>query len=62
MMALNCRCWGGRIEFALIKNDGCVAKDEIDGVIDIAFSVELAERMDAKSVLIAVEAATIECG
>lgn len=51
-----------RIEVAVLENDGCTIEDELDSVVDVAFSVELVERMDVENVLVSLEAAVVECG
>lgn len=51
-----------RVEVAVLEDDGGVAEDEIDGAVDVALAVELAERVDVESVLVANEAALVKCG
>lgn len=51
-----------RVEVAVLEDDGGVAEDEIDSAVDVALAVELAERVDVKSVLVADEAALVKCG
>ncbi|KAH0465948.1 hypothetical protein IEQ34_006051 [Dendrobium chrysotoxum] len=45
-----------------LYDDGCVAEDEVDGAVDVALAVELALRVDAECVLVALHAASVEYG
>lgn len=53
--------WFACVEVAVLEDDGGVAEDEIDGAVDVAFAVELAEGMNVEGVLVAHEAALVEC-
>lgn len=47
-------------DLAALK-DGCsVAEDEVYGAVDVAFAVELAERVSVECVLVAFYAAPVE--
>lgn len=48
------------VEVAVLEDDGGVAEDEIDGAVDVAFAVELAEGVDVEGVLVGDEAAAVE--
>ncbi|RWW50514.1 hypothetical protein BHE74_00043207, partial [Ensete ventricosum] len=50
------------VEVAVLEHHRRVAEDEVDGAVDIAFSVELAEGVDVEGVLVAYEAAPVEGG
>lgn len=50
------------VEVAVLEDDGGVAEDKVDGAVDVAFAVELAEGVDVEGVLVADEAALVECG
>ena len=43
-----------------MEHDGGVSEDEVDGAADGAVAVELAERVDVESVLVAEDLAAIE--
>lgn len=45
-----------------MEDDCCVAEDEVNGAVDVAFAVELTEGVDVESVLVADEAALVEDG
>lgn len=45
-----------------MENDCSVSEDEIYGSVDVAFTVELAERVDVEGVLVTDEAAQVEDG
>lgn len=49
-----------RENVAGLEDGGGVAEDEIDGAVDTAFAVELAEGMDVESILVGVEFAAVE--
>lgn len=34
------------VETAVLKDNSCISKDEVDGAVDVTFFVELAERVD----------------
>lgn len=50
------------VEVRFLENDGGVAEDEIDGAVDVAFPVELPERVNVEGVLVGYEAALVEYG
>lgn len=45
---------------AVLEDYGGVAENEVDGAVDVAFSVELALGVDHESVLVALDGATVE--
>lgn len=49
-------------DLAVLKDGSSIAKDEIDGPGDSAFSVELAKGVGIESVLVSVDAAAEEGG
>lgn len=48
------------IDVTILKNNGCISKDEVNGAINVALFVELSLRMNKKGVLIALKATSIE--
>ncbi|EYU24969.1 hypothetical protein MIMGU_mgv1a022106mg, partial [Erythranthe guttata] len=54
--------WAACVDHAVLQNGGGVAKDEVDGAVDVAFFVELALRVDVECVLVPFEAAAVEHG
>ncbi|KAH0470260.1 hypothetical protein IEQ34_001818 [Dendrobium chrysotoxum] len=50
------------VKIAVLEEGGGVAEDEVDGAVDVAVAVELAEGVDVESVLVADEAAAVEGG
>jgi hypothetical protein len=51
-----------RVEAAALEHDGGVPEDEVDGAVDVAVAVELAEGVGVERVLVAREAAAVEGG
>jgi len=51
-----------RLDVALLEDHGCIAKDEINGACDGAFTVELAVGVCVQGVLVPIEEATVEDG
>ena len=49
------------VEVAVLEDGGGVAEDEVDGAVDVAVAVELAEGVGVEGVLIPHKAAFIEC-
>ena len=54
--------WFSDKNVTVLKDDGGVAEYEVDGAVNVTFSIELSERMGVESVLVAFEAASIEGG
>lgn len=50
------------VEVAVLEDDGGVAEDEVDGAVDVAVAVELAEGVDVEGVLVSDKAAVVEGG
>lgn len=48
------------VYLAVLQDRGAVAEDEVDGAVDVAFTVELAERVRVEGVLVALHAAPEE--
>lgn len=51
-----------RVEAAALEHGGGVAEDEVDGAVDVAVAVELAEGVGVERVLVPREAAAVEGG
>ena len=51
-----------RVEAAALQHGGGVAEDEVDGAVDVAVAVELAEGVRVQRVLVPREAAAVEGG
>ena len=51
-----------RVDVARLEDDGGVAKDEVNGAVDVAFAVELAVGVGVEGVLVGLEAAPEEGG
>lgn len=47
-------------DLAVLKNGGAVAEDEVNGAVDVALPVELAEGVRVEGVLVAFDAAAVE--
>lgn len=47
---------------ANLENRGCVAEDEVDGAVDVAFSVELTKCLGVEGVLVPCYAASVDNG
>ena len=50
------------VKAAVLQHNSGVAEDEVDGAVDIAFAVELPERVDVEGILVADETAPVEDG
>lgn len=53
---------GPSVDFAVLEDCCTIAEDEVDGAVDVALTVELAEGMGVECVLVALDAASEEGG
>lgn len=50
------------VDHAVLEDDGCVAKNEVNCAVDVTFFVELALGVDVEGVLVPLEGAPVEDG
>lgn len=49
-----------RVEATVLEDNSCIAKDKVDGAIDVTFPEELALRVDIEGVLVADNVAPVD--